>query len=98
MKEIWIGDIPQGLKVAILGSSILFSIGHLANLASGADLLMTLLQITYAFLFRLVCAEIVAKTKSIMFPIVWHAMHDFIAFLQFIFGELYFLGKIWRDQ
>ncbi|MGE7911127.1 CPBP family intramembrane glutamic endopeptidase [Lysinibacillus xylanilyticus] len=71
----------KGLKVAILGSSFLFGIGHLANILSGADLLMTLLQITYAFLFGLVCAEIVAKTKSIIFPIVWHAMHDFIAFL-----------------
>ncbi|WP_134020426.1 type II CAAX endopeptidase family protein [Lysinibacillus sp. YR326] len=71
----------KGLKVAILGSSILFGIGHFANLLSGADLLMTLLQIIYAILFGLVCAEIVAKTKSIIFPIVWHAMHDFIAFL-----------------
>ena len=71
----------KGLKVAIIGSSILFGIGHLANILSGADLLMTLLQITFAFLFGLVCAEIVAKTKSIIFPIVWHAMHDFIAFL-----------------
>jgi len=71
----------KGLKIAILGSSILFGVGHLANLASGADFLMTLLQITYAFLFGLVCAEIVAKTKSIIFPIIWHAMHDFIAFL-----------------
>ncbi|MGE7998606.1 CPBP family intramembrane glutamic endopeptidase [Lysinibacillus sp. NPDC093190] len=71
----------KGLKVAIIGSSILFSIGHLANLFSGQDFLMTLLQVTYAFLFGLVCAEIVAKTKSIIFLIVWHAMHDFIAFL-----------------
>jgi uncharacterized protein len=71
----------KGLKVAILGSSILFGIGHLANLASGADLLMTLLQIAFAFLFGLVCAEIVAKTKSIIFPIIWHATHDFIAFM-----------------
>jgi len=71
----------KGLKTAIIGSSILFGVGHLANLATGADLLMTILQITFAFLFGLVCAEIVAKTKSIVFPIVWHAMHDFIAFL-----------------
>ncbi len=71
----------KGLKTAIIGSSILFGIGHFANVFSGADLLMTLLQITFAFLFGLVCAEIVAKTKSIMFPIIWHAMHDFIAFL-----------------
>ncbi|MEX3745230.1 lysostaphin resistance A-like protein [Lysinibacillus xylanilyticus] len=71
----------KGLKIAILGSSILFGIGHLANLASGADLVMTLLQITYAFLFGLVCAEIVTKTKSIIFPIIWHATHDFIAFM-----------------
>ncbi|MGE7690702.1 CPBP family intramembrane glutamic endopeptidase [Lysinibacillus sp. NPDC097214] len=71
----------NGLKTAIIGSSILFGIGHLANVFSGADLLMTLLQITFAFLFGLVCAEIVAKTKSIMFPIIWHASHDFIAFM-----------------
>lgn len=71
----------KGLKVAIIGSSILFGIGHFANILSGADLLMTLLQITFAFLFGLVCAEIVAKTKSIMFPIIWHATHDFIAFM-----------------
>ncbi|MBG9454701.1 hypothetical protein ABE61_11730 [Lysinibacillus sphaericus] len=71
----------KGLKVAIIGSSILFGIGHLANLAFGQDFFMTLLQIIFAFLFGLVCAEIVAKTKNIIFPIVWHAMHDFIAFL-----------------
>ncbi|GAB0169041.1 type II CAAX endopeptidase family protein [Lysinibacillus sp. CTST325] len=71
----------KGLKVAIIGSSILFGIGHLANILSGADLLMTLLQLIFASLFGLVCAEIVAKTKSIIFPIVWHATHDFIAFL-----------------
>lgn len=73
----------KGLKTAIIGSSILFGVGHLVNLASGADLLMTILQITFAFLFGLVCAEIVAKTKSIMFPIIWHASHDFIAFLTY---------------
>lgn len=71
----------KGLKVAIIGSSILFGIGHFTNLLSGQDFLMTLLQVTYACLFGLVCAEIVAKTKSIIFPIVWHATHDFIAFL-----------------
>ncbi|MGE7114232.1 CPBP family intramembrane glutamic endopeptidase [Lysinibacillus sp. NPDC047702] len=71
----------KGLKTAILGSSILFGIGHLVNLASGQDFLMTLLQIIFAFLFGLVCAEIVAKTKSIIFPIIWHATHDLFAFL-----------------
>jgi len=71
----------KGLKVAILGSSILFGIGHLANLASDHNLLLVSIQIVFAFLFGLVCAEIVAKTKSIIIPIVWHATHDFIAFL-----------------
>lgn len=71
----------KGLKTAIIGSSILFGIGHLANLASGADFIMTLLQIIFAFLFGLVCAAIVAKTKSIMFTIIWHATHNFIAFI-----------------
>ncbi|MFJ7731269.1 lysostaphin resistance A-like protein [Lysinibacillus sp. NPDC097231] len=71
----------KGLKTAIIGSSILFGIGHLENLFAGQDFLLTLLKVAFAFLFGLVCAEIVAKTKSIIFPIVWHASHDFIAFL-----------------
>ncbi|TQR32295.1 CPBP family intramembrane metalloprotease [Lysinibacillus sphaericus] len=71
----------KGLKTAIIGSSILFGIGHLAHLGAGQDFLLTLLQVAFAFLFGLVCAEIVAKTKSIIFPIVWHAIHDFIGFL-----------------
>ncbi|MEB2279943.1 CPBP family intramembrane metalloprotease [Lysinibacillus xylanilyticus] len=71
----------KGFKVAIIGSSIFFGIGHFTNLLSGQDFIMTLLQVTYACLFGLVSAEIVAKTKSIIFPIVWHATHDFIAFL-----------------
>ncbi|MBG9454703.1 hypothetical protein ABE61_11740 [Lysinibacillus sphaericus] len=71
----------KGLKTAIIGSSILFGIGHLVHLADGQDFLLTLMQVAFACLFGLVCAEIVAKTKSIMFPIIWHATHDFIAFM-----------------
>ncbi|MFB7158368.1 lysostaphin resistance A-like protein [Lysinibacillus sp. NPDC056232] len=71
----------KGLKTAIIGSSFLFGIGHLENLLAGHDFLLTLLQVAFAFLFGLVCAEIVVKTKSIIFPIAWHASHDFIAFL-----------------
>ncbi|MDM5246342.1 type II CAAX endopeptidase family protein [Lysinibacillus sp. G4S2] len=71
----------KGLKTAIIGSSILFGIGHLENLLAGHDFLLTLVQVAFACLFGLVCAEIVLKTKSIIFPIVWHASHDFIAFL-----------------
>ncbi|OXS76895.1 hypothetical protein B1B04_00385 [Lysinibacillus sp. KCTC 33748] len=71
----------KGLKTAIIGSSILFGIGHFVNVLSGQDFLLTLMQVAFACLFGLVCAEIVAKTKSIMFPIIWHASHDFIAIL-----------------
>ena len=71
----------KGLKTAIIGSSILFGIGHFVNVLSGQDFLLTLLQVAFACLFGLVCAEIVAKTKSIIIPIIWHATHDFIAFM-----------------
>lgn len=80
-------------KAAVMISSVLFGVGHLANLLNGTDLKMTILQVIFAFIFGFVCAEIVIVTKSILIPIIWHASHDFIATLTDnpIFSQLSFI-------
>jgi membrane protease YdiL (CAAX protease family) len=79
------GFIFQTLKVkgtsfAIIVSSLLFGITHLLNIAGGAGIGETLLQIGFAFFFGLVCVEIRVLTGSIWPVILWHALHDFLAY------------------
>jgi len=66
-------------KKAIVLSSFLFGIGHIANLLGGADLKSTIGQIVFAVLFGVVCAEIVILTDSIVIGIVWHSVHNIIS-------------------
>lgn len=70
----------KGMKQAIILSSVIFGILHLANTFGGADLLYTALQIGFAFLVGFVLAEIVCITKSLWTVIIWHVLHDFIAY------------------
>lgn len=68
-------------KYAIVMSSIFFSILHLANLARGANIKYTVLQVFFAFLFGFICAELVVITESLIPVIIWHFAHDFISFI-----------------
>lgn len=69
----------KGVKKAIVWSSVIFGLLHMANAFNGKNLLYIILQISFAFLFGFVCAEIVSITESIWVVIIWHAAHDFIA-------------------
>jgi len=69
----------KGVKKAILWSSVIFGILHIANALNGKSLLYIILQIIFAFLVGFVLAEIVSITKSIWMVIIWHASHDFVA-------------------
>lgn len=68
-------------KYAIIVSSILFAFLHLTNLAGGIEVNYVVLQVTFAFIFALVAAQITILTNSILPAIVWHFTHDFIAFV-----------------
>lgn len=70
----------DGVKYSIIASSILFGLLHASNLLGGANLLYTILQIIYALLFGLVAASIVTLHKSLTPVIIWHFLHDFLAF------------------
>ena len=68
-------------KTAIIVSSILFAVCHLMNLAGGAGVVETILQICFAFAYGVVFALIYLVCHSIWPCILLHALHDFSSFI-----------------
>jgi membrane protease YdiL (CAAX protease family) len=69
----------KGRKKAIIWSSVIFGVLHLANALNGKNALYLVLQMMFAFLVGFVLAEIVSITKSLWVVIAWHAAHDYIS-------------------
>ncbi|UUT34740.1 CPBP family intramembrane glutamic endopeptidase [Microbacterium elymi] len=86
-EEVWFRGIVlavlrgAGVRVAVIGSSTLFGVPHLANLAGGEDVFAAALQLVFAVLFGLVAAELVVLTGSLWPAIAWHAAWDFVNYL-----------------
>lgn len=72
----------EGVKKAIIISSVIFGITHLGNLAGGANLSYTIIQVVFAFAFGIVFAEIFYLTKSLIPVILWHFLHDAFGYIQ----------------
>ena len=68
----------DGVKSAIIISSVTFGIGHIVNLinGSGAELLPNLLQIMYAVAIGFAFIMIYYKTKSLMACILTHSLFN----------------------
>lgn len=66
-----------GIRAAIIGSSALFAVLHLANLAGGEDLPAALLQLAFAALFGIAAAEVTVLSGSLWPAIMWHTAWDF---------------------
>lgn len=69
------------IQSAIIISSLLFAVLHLANLAGGINIKYAILQVLFAFIFGVVAAQMTILTKSLTPAIIWHFSHDFIAFM-----------------
>lgn len=69
----------KGRKKAIIWSSIIFGVLHLANALNSKNALYLVLQMIFAFLVGFVLAEIVSISKSLWVVIIWHAAHDYIS-------------------
>ena len=63
----------DNLKSAIAASSITFGIGHIVNLFSGADLIPTLLQMSYAIALGYLFVVIFYRSNSLIPCIITHA-------------------------
>ena len=68
----------NGVKSAIIVSSITFGFGHIVNLinGSGAELLPNILQITYAIATGFAFVMIYYKTKSLLPCIITHSVFN----------------------
>ncbi len=71
--------MEKGRKKAIIWTSLVFGVLHLANALNGKNTLYLILQMFFAFLAGFVLAEIVSITKSLWALIIWHAAHDYIS-------------------
>lgn len=68
----------NGVKSAIIVSSVMFGIGHIVNLinGSGAELLPNLLQVAYAMAAGFMFVMIFYKTKSLLPCIITHGVFN----------------------
>ena len=68
----------DGVKSAIIVSSITFGIGHIVNLinGSGAELLPNLLQVMYAVAIGFAFVMIYCKTRSLVMCIIIHSVFN----------------------
>ena len=64
----------DNIKSAIIVSSITFGVGHIINLFTGADVLMTLLQVCYATSIGYLFTIIFYKSKSLLPCIITHSI------------------------
>lgn len=69
------------ILVTVLLTSLLFGAGHIINLLSGRELLMTIIQIVSATGAGLFFVAIYLRTGSIAISIIIHAFHDFTIFM-----------------
>ena len=70
--------VKNGVRAAIIVSSVTFGIGHIVNLfnGSGAELLPNLLQVVYAIAIGFAFVIIYCKTKSLMPCILTHSVFN----------------------
>ena len=74
----WLG---RGVGKAMMISSLLFGLSHILNIAGGAELGETVLQICFAQVYGMVFALIFAESGSLLPCVLLHALHDFCAFI-----------------
>ena len=70
--------VKDGVKTAIIVSSVTFGIGHIVNLfnGSGAELLPNLLQVVYAIAIGFAFVMIYCRTKSLIPCILTHSVFN----------------------
>lgn len=74
------------IKKAIIISSLVFGIGHIASLLAGESILVVILQILNAIVFGIVASEIVIITKSVIPTIIWHTIFNFVNYITLATG------------
>ena len=71
--------LPKGEIKAIIISSLFFGFGHFAQALQNPSFSI-FIQVFYALLVGLVLALLVVQTQSIIIPIVFHFLHNFLQY------------------
>ena len=71
----------QKLPVALLLSSVLFSLVHLSNLLGGASISLTLVQLLSSLCMGFFFGAVYLRSGNLWPTIVYHTLHDVVAFL-----------------
>ena len=69
----------DGLKSAIIVSSLTFGLGHIVNLLNGADFISTLMQVCYAVSIGYLFVVIFHKSKSLVPCIITHSVFNAVS-------------------
>ena len=73
--------LERGVGKAMIISAVLFALSHFLNIAGGAELGETVLQICFALVYGMVFALIFTESGSILPCVLLHALHDFCSFV-----------------
>ena len=73
--------LKHGTIKAMIISSVLFGLSHILNIAGGAELFETILQICFALVYGMILALIFAEGRSLLPCVLLHALHDFCSFI-----------------
>ncbi|MDO4555285.1 MAG: CPBP family intramembrane metalloprotease [Lachnospiraceae bacterium] len=71
--------MKRSTGLAILISSLTFALGHIVNLANGAELVPTLLQLVYALAIGLMLSVFVIKTEHLLPCCLFHGIFNALA-------------------
>ena len=71
-KRMWIG---------VIATALAFGFMHMGNITSGATAYISLLQSLTAICSGLFWAAVYLRTGTILIPMAYHVMHDFIGFM-----------------
>lgn len=71
--------MKRSTRFAILISSLTFALGHIVNLANGAELVPTLLQLVYALAIGLMLSVFVVKTGHLLPCCLFHGVFNALA-------------------
>ena len=73
--------LKHGTIKAMIISSVLFGLSHILNIAGGAELFETILQIFFALVYGMILALIFAEGRGLLPCVLLHALHDFCSFI-----------------
>ena len=82
---------------AIFLVSILFAGIHLFNLRAGAEIILTIMQVFFAFAFSIWAGAVVWKSRSIMIPLIAHLFLNLTATVDILWIELVIIGIVLLD-